>query len=124
MLDAAIEVGPQPFNRPCQFKVAHAADDLLEHNPHLEPREARSDAEVATMTESHMRVGRASDVEAPGIGKDFLVAIGAHLMPADFGVAPCSAHRVGRGRGPAASPRERIPSARDCRATWRTPRDS
>src|SRR5208282_2787426 len=76
VLDAAIEVGPQPLNRSSQFDVGHAADNLLEHHPHFEPRESRPDAEMAAVAERQMIVRRTIDVEPVRIGKDLFVAIG------------------------------------------------
>jgi len=62
VLDAAVEVGPQPFDGARRFDIAQAPDDLFEHHPHLEAREAGADTEVAAMAEGQVIVGRALDI--------------------------------------------------------------
>src|ERR671936_1567755 len=64
-LDAVEEVRAQPLGRAGELDPAHARQQLLEGDPHLQAREVRAHAEVhAAGAERQVRVRRAGDVEA------------------------------------------------------------
>src|SRR5262249_5943661 len=74
-LDAVDEVRAEVPNLAVELDAAEAAQQLTEHRPQLEPRQARAQAEMLADAERQVLVGRARDVEAVGIRKDILVAI-------------------------------------------------
>ena len=105
-------VGPGPLDGLDQRIRREAGQQLLEHDPHLEPGQVGAQAVVDAVAEGEVGVGAAPEVEADRVDEDLLVPVGRalpeqHLVPGpdrvarqvggDRGGAPLGR----RGRGPA-----------------------
>src|SRR5688572_11916595 len=84
LFEAVDEVRAQPPDGAGQPHVGQPPQDLLEHDPDLEPRQARAQAEVLADAESQMLVRTARDVELLRILEHRFVAVCARVVNDDL----------------------------------------
>src|SRR5262249_47832728 len=73
---AQAEVLPVPGRRPVQSHAGRAAEQRLEDDAALRPRQRRPQAEMRPQTEGDVFVVRTADVQPVGVGELFRVAVG------------------------------------------------
>src|SRR5581483_5747585 len=111
-LDPADEVRAQPRHGPGESDVRQPAEQLLEHDLDLEPREVRAETEVRPDPETQVIVRLPADVEHVAVWEDRFVAVRgpvperhalvlADLAPAELHVAHRGPDEVHDGRHPA-----------------------
>ena len=77
LLDAVEPRRPKPPRSPEEAHVGQSVGDGIEHDPHLEPGQVGTDAEVRpAAAERHVRVGGPADVETSRILVDLVIEVG------------------------------------------------